>query len=117
MFTLSQILHARALYFHAKPRCERGKEGDTSPVDKGAAEATARSPKPSDKLSLGAVKCRRRDRPIRQLFIAMKRFLPPLFADDDATRHCVVAFSLLTAMIAEGEGGREDTLLKAERAR
>ena len=58
MFTLPQILHARALYFHAKPRCERGKEGDTSPVDKGAAEATARSPKPSDKLSLGAVKCR-----------------------------------------------------------
>ena len=59
MFTLPQILHARALYFHAKPRCERAREGDTSSVDKGAAEATApRSPKPSDKLSLGAVKCR-----------------------------------------------------------
>ena len=37
---------------------ERGRHF-VSPVDKGAAEATApRSPKPSDKLSLGAVKCR-----------------------------------------------------------
>ena len=127
MFTLPQILHARALYFHAKPRCERGKEGDTSSVvDKGAAEATARSPKPSDKLSLGAVKCRRRDRPLR------RRLDPPVIYRDEEVSSASPpsirrrrrrdeamcgSVPLLTAMIVEGEGGREDTLLKAERAR
>ena len=116
----------RELYIFTPNRdATEGKRETPSSVDKGAAEATApRSPKASDKLSLGAVKCRRRDRPLRRTLDP-----PVIYRDEEVSSASPPSLrrrrrrdeALRGVPPSDGDdrgvGGREDTLLKAERAR